>query len=114
VGYNQYKSTVQLVAGTIALLKMFLYFKRAASYQCSSKLTSMSWRQASEGGWLITGNRLGGLGVTSVGQKCELESKLGTANLFGHISEVSDNEVFRLLVTIHMVTIGEACTMETY
>ena len=93
MGYNWYIKAVQLQTGTIVLVfKMFLYFKRAASYQCNSKLTSISWRQASEGGWLITGNRLGGLGVTSIGQKGELDSKLGTANLSGHISEVSDNK----------------------
>jgi len=72
---------------------MFLYFKRGAGYQCSSKLTSISWRQSPEGGWLVTGNRLGGLGVTSFGQRGELDSNLGTANLSGHSSEVSDNEL---------------------
>ena len=68
---------------------MYLYFKRGTSYQCSSKLNCISWRQAQDGGWLATGNKMCGLGITSLGARAE--SRLGTANFTDHFSEVSND-----------------------
>lgn len=71
------------------LFTMYLYFKRGASYQGSSKLNCISWRQGKDGGWLATGNKMGVLGITSLGAKAE--SRLGTANFTDHFSEVSND-----------------------
>ena len=67
---------------------MYIHFKRGTSYQCSSKLNCIAWRQSEDDGWLATGNKMGGLGITSFGAKAE--SELGTANFTDHFSEVSN------------------------
>lgn len=72
---------------------MYLCFKRGTSYQCSSKLNCISWKQDQDDGWLATGNKMSGLGITSLGTSAE--SKLATANFTDHFSEVSDNIMHR-------------------
>jgi len=78
---------------------MYLCFKRGASYQGSSKLNCISWRPGQDGGWLATGNKMGVLGITSMGTKAE--NKLGTANFTDHFSEVS-NDANKISISIVM------------